>query len=238
MYEGHEWENIPYFEGCLPIEVMAARGRDTLRYGPMKPVGLRDPPHREAAARGRAAPARGPGGTDVEPGGIPDPPQDRRTAAGPHPDPRAGQRRVPALGVHPPQHLPELPRAPQRVRFLAPPPRPALRGTAHGRRGLHRVGRLGDPGGRQHGPAAGRGRTRASPGRHDARRAVPLPARGRSEQLPAHELELGTRGSHAGRAPEEGAPAGSNGGAGRWVAAPLDRGGRGIAPAPVAAAVP
>jgi methylenetetrahydrofolate--tRNA-(uracil-5-)-methyltransferase len=34
---------IPYFEGCLPIEVMAARGDDTLRYGPMKPVGLRDP---------------------------------------------------------------------------------------------------------------------------------------------------------------------------------------------------
>ena len=34
---------IPYFEGCLPIEVMAERGLDTLRYGPMKPVGLRDP---------------------------------------------------------------------------------------------------------------------------------------------------------------------------------------------------
>ncbi len=40
----HEWERTtPYFEGCLPIEVMAARGIDTLRYGPMKPVGLRDP---------------------------------------------------------------------------------------------------------------------------------------------------------------------------------------------------
>jgi methylenetetrahydrofolate--tRNA-(uracil-5-)-methyltransferase len=34
---------IPYFEGCLPIEVMAERGADTLRYGPMKPVGLPDP---------------------------------------------------------------------------------------------------------------------------------------------------------------------------------------------------
>ena len=33
----------PYFEGCLPIEVIAARGRDTLRFGPMKPVGLTDP---------------------------------------------------------------------------------------------------------------------------------------------------------------------------------------------------
>ena len=31
---------MPYFEGCLPIEVMAERGRETLRYGPMKPVGL------------------------------------------------------------------------------------------------------------------------------------------------------------------------------------------------------
>ena len=39
-----EWEkNTPYFEGCLPIEVMAARGRETLRYGPMKPVGLTNP---------------------------------------------------------------------------------------------------------------------------------------------------------------------------------------------------
>jgi methylenetetrahydrofolate--tRNA-(uracil-5-)-methyltransferase len=39
-----EWEqNTPYFEGCLPIEVMAERGVDTLRYGPMKPVGLTDP---------------------------------------------------------------------------------------------------------------------------------------------------------------------------------------------------
>jgi len=42
--EFKEWEaNTPYFEGCLPIEVMAARGRDTLRFGPMKPVGLTDP---------------------------------------------------------------------------------------------------------------------------------------------------------------------------------------------------
>lgn len=39
-----EWEkNTPYFEGCLPIEVMAERGIDTLRYGPMKPVGLTNP---------------------------------------------------------------------------------------------------------------------------------------------------------------------------------------------------
>ncbi|UYN96897.1 MAG: methylenetetrahydrofolate--tRNA-(uracil(54)-C(5))-methyltransferase (FADH(2)-oxidizing) TrmFO [Enhydrobacter sp.] len=42
--EFKQWEsNTPYFDGCLPIEVMAARGPDTLRWGPMKPVGLRDP---------------------------------------------------------------------------------------------------------------------------------------------------------------------------------------------------
>jgi methylenetetrahydrofolate--tRNA-(uracil-5-)-methyltransferase len=41
--EAKEWEKLDYFEGCLPIEILARRGRDTLRFGPMKPVGLRDP---------------------------------------------------------------------------------------------------------------------------------------------------------------------------------------------------
>ncbi len=41
--EFKEWEGTPYFDGCLPIEVMAERGRETLRHGPMKPVGLTDP---------------------------------------------------------------------------------------------------------------------------------------------------------------------------------------------------
>ncbi|SMC64862.1 methylenetetrahydrofolate--tRNA-(uracil(54)-C(5))-methyltransferase (FADH(2)-oxidizing) TrmFO [Rhizobium sp. RU36D] len=36
----HEWEGTPYFDGCLPIEIMAERGRETLRHGPMKPMGL------------------------------------------------------------------------------------------------------------------------------------------------------------------------------------------------------
>jgi methylenetetrahydrofolate--tRNA-(uracil-5-)-methyltransferase len=39
----HEWEDTPYFDGCLPIEVMAERGRETLRHGPMKPFGLTNP---------------------------------------------------------------------------------------------------------------------------------------------------------------------------------------------------
>jgi methylenetetrahydrofolate--tRNA-(uracil-5-)-methyltransferase len=56
VYRGHEWEEIPYFEGCLPIEVMAGRGRETPRHGPMRPVGLADPrtgkrPHAVAQLR-------------------------------------------------------------------------------------------------------------------------------------------------------------------------------------------
>ena len=42
-HQGHDWDTVPYFEGCLPIEVMASRGKDTLRFGPMKPIGLTDP---------------------------------------------------------------------------------------------------------------------------------------------------------------------------------------------------
>ena len=41
--QGHDFDQVPYFEGCLPVEEMARRGRETLRFGPMKPVGLADP---------------------------------------------------------------------------------------------------------------------------------------------------------------------------------------------------
>ncbi|MDR3763128.1 MAG: methylenetetrahydrofolate--tRNA-(uracil(54)-C(5))-methyltransferase (FADH(2)-oxidizing) TrmFO [Acidobacteriota bacterium] len=43
LVDGHDWDNANYFEGCLPIEEIARRGPDTLRFGPMKPVGLRNP---------------------------------------------------------------------------------------------------------------------------------------------------------------------------------------------------
>ncbi len=43
QYQGHAFDEVPYFEGCLPVEEMARRGRETLRFGPMKPVGLIDP---------------------------------------------------------------------------------------------------------------------------------------------------------------------------------------------------
>lgn len=43
QFHGHEFDEVPYFEACMPVEVMASRGRDTLRFGPLKPVGLKDP---------------------------------------------------------------------------------------------------------------------------------------------------------------------------------------------------
>jgi methylenetetrahydrofolate--tRNA-(uracil-5-)-methyltransferase len=43
QFTAHEFDQVPYFEGCLPVEEMAQRGRETLRFGPMKPIGLHDP---------------------------------------------------------------------------------------------------------------------------------------------------------------------------------------------------
>jgi methylenetetrahydrofolate--tRNA-(uracil-5-)-methyltransferase len=43
QFQGQEFDQVPYFEGCLPVEEMARRGRETLRFGPMKPIGLADP---------------------------------------------------------------------------------------------------------------------------------------------------------------------------------------------------
>lgn len=43
QFHAHEFDAVPYFEGCMPVEEMASRGRETLRFGPLKPVGLRDP---------------------------------------------------------------------------------------------------------------------------------------------------------------------------------------------------
>lgn len=43
QFTAHEFDQVPYFEGCLPVEEMASRGRETLRFGPMKPIGLHDP---------------------------------------------------------------------------------------------------------------------------------------------------------------------------------------------------
>ncbi len=43
QFSGHDFDAVPYFEGCLPVEEMARRGPETLRFGPMRPIGLHDP---------------------------------------------------------------------------------------------------------------------------------------------------------------------------------------------------
>jgi len=80
LAETKEWEKAEYFEGCLPIEVLARRGRDTLRFGPMKPVACATT-HRQntwpwCSAQGKSARRQ------LQPGGLSEPPEVRRTGAG------------------------------------------------------------------------------------------------------------------------------------------------------------
>ena len=92
QYHGHEFDEVPYFEGCMPVEEMAKRGRETLRFGPMKPVGLRDPRTGREAARGRAAAHGGSRRTHVEPRRLPDAAAHSRAAARVPHDSRARER--------------------------------------------------------------------------------------------------------------------------------------------------
>ena len=79
----HEWESsTPYFAGCLPIEVMAERGPETLRHGPMKPFGLTNPHQpRFESLRSRAAEAGQQARHAVQYGWLPDQAQTRRTGS-------------------------------------------------------------------------------------------------------------------------------------------------------------
>jgi methylenetetrahydrofolate--tRNA-(uracil-5-)-methyltransferase len=96
QHQGHDFDQVPYFEGCLPVEEMARRGRETLRFGPMKPVGLRDP---------RTGRARRPRRPDVEPGRLPDPAPDPGAAAGIPDDSRSRERRVSPVRQHSPEFV-------------------------------------------------------------------------------------------------------------------------------------
>ena len=77
----HDFDKESFFEGCLPIEVMAHRGRDTLRFGPMKPVGPDRPAHRPQPVRRRAAAAGQPRRRSLQPGRLPDADQMGRAGA-------------------------------------------------------------------------------------------------------------------------------------------------------------
>ena len=199
VHEAHDWDAAPYFEGCLPVEVLAARGEDTLRFGPMKPIGLIDlrtgrRPWAVVQLRreDRARP-------DVEPGGLPDASKDPGPAARVSHHSGAPQGRVPALGLDPPQQLSELSGPAVSLRVPSRTTGPVLRRSAHGRRGLHRVCGLGDLGGNQSRSCAGGTGPHASAADHGARRLVAISAGKQARSFPADELELGLGGSASGR---------------------------------------
>ena len=126
--EFKDWErDTPYFEGCLPIEVMAERGRETLRFGPMKPVGLTNPhaPDVEALRR-RPAPPRQRARHALQHRRLPDQDEARRPGRGVPHHPRPRERRLRPPRRHPPQHLPQL-AAPARRRACACSADPRLR---------------------------------------------------------------------------------------------------------------
>ena len=112
----HEWEaSTPYFDGCLPIEVMAERGRETLRHGPMKPFGLTNrAPARREGLRGRAAAAGQQARHAVQHGRLPDQAETCRAGAHlPHHS-GAGEGGVRAARRRSPQHVPQLAEAARR----------------------------------------------------------------------------------------------------------------------------
>ena len=105
-----EWEtNTPYFDGCLPIEVMAERGRETLRHGPMKPVGLTNP-HDPTVKAYAIVQLRQDNklGTLYNHGRLSDQAEAWRAAARVPHHPRARERRVRPARRPAPQHVPEF----------------------------------------------------------------------------------------------------------------------------------
>ena len=109
--EEKEWEKLNYFESCLPIEEIARRGRDTLRFGPMKPVGLRDPRTGQHALCGGAVAPGESARRLLQPGRLPESPEVWRTGARAAADSRPGKRALPALRADSPQHLHQWPGA-------------------------------------------------------------------------------------------------------------------------------
>ena len=181
----HDFEKETFFEGCLPIEVMAHRGADTLRFGPMKPVGLRRPAHRPHAVRGGAAAPGQYRRRPLQPGRLPDPAQMGRAGACPAHDSRARAGRVRALRHRASQHLHQ--RADGAAADLAGEVarRSVFRRTDLGRGRLRGIGRVRAdrrPQRRRRGPrrgaagAAARNRHRRPGALRVARRPAALPA--------------------------------------------------------------
>ena len=108
-HEGKDFEEgTKYFEGCLPIEVMADRGEETLRFGPMKPVGLRHPRNRYHAVRRNPTAQRKHRRYRAEHRGFPNPHDVARAKRSLRKAPRAAKRGMASPGSDAPQHLHRL----------------------------------------------------------------------------------------------------------------------------------
>ena len=139
----HDFDNTKFFEGCLPIEVMAHRGEGTLRFGPMKPVGPeRSADGTSALCRGAAAPGHA-RRRSLQPGRVSDADQMGRSGAAAEDDPWSRKCRVRSLRHGASQHL--YLRAEGAAADVADqaPRRPVLRRPGVGRRGLRGVCRIG-----------------------------------------------------------------------------------------------
>ena len=211
--ELHDLDRTPFFEGCLPIEVMAHRGLDTLRFGPMKPVGLTDP--RTGRRPWAVVQLRQ---DDVA--------ADHFSLVGFQTQLKwGGQKRVlqliPGLEeaefvrfgmLHRNTYI-NAPAVPAAHLADADPVRSVHRRTGLGRRGVRRVGRLRPDRGTKRGDA-GAGRGAALPAaQHRPRRAGVLRLACRSAHLPTHEHRVRTDPAArcaapraAGAAPGDGPP--------------------------------
>ncbi len=136
--EPRSFEDVRYFEGCLPVEVMASRGEMTLAFGPMKPVGLVDPRTGPAPLRGGAAPPGGRRRDRVQPGRLPDSHDVDRARSRPSNDSGARGRGDPPLRQRPPEHLRRCAAGARRAHAAAGPPGGLSCRADHGRRGLRR----------------------------------------------------------------------------------------------------
>ena len=108
LWKQKDWEKLNYFESCLPIEEIARRGRDTLRFGPMKPVGLKDPRTGRIPYAVGSAPARESAGRFLQSRRISESFEIRRTGECAAVHPRTGKCSLPAVRADPPQHLHQL----------------------------------------------------------------------------------------------------------------------------------
>ena len=139
----HDFDKEKFFEGCLPIEVMAHRGP---RHAALRADEAGRPhrsAHRPLSVRGRAAPAGHARRRSLQPRGFSDAVEVGRAGARAADDSRARAGRVRPLRHGAPQHLHQRPDRAARHVADAPPRRSVLRRAGVGRRGLRRVGRVG-----------------------------------------------------------------------------------------------